>query len=628
MLERMQQVGELAWGPTVFRSSGMLHVIVPESDADDLLVQASDGLGVVSGFVWEGSAEEHAVMPPRSEQEQRRQFFQALVNGNTWPLDEDWSGTYSAVAYSQKSNTLILCNDLIGHLPLYYSEMASGIAGGSHLIPLSRWLGAAPDPVGVLEHVTSPNCLYGRRTLFRGLLRPLPGERVLFDSNSGQIRHDFDNSLCGKTVSGTLPDVADLVWATLRSETRRLTETHRKVNVALSGGWDSRLVLGAVAGTNCQLRCLTYGRVDSYETKIARRCAESVGATHECYPFESHYFPARALFERWVARTEALMVPDWCPLIEAERSRRQGRELLLLGDHCESIDGRFMLQLSSREARRQSFFNSLAGLPDTVLSATEDRFKSWKLQKQTSILRALQQNFSRLAPALAQAADWPWIADAAVADLDLSFSRVEGNWPLFAPMFDELFSWFHKVRYWNAGQNVFLNGAFRATSPAMSVRSLRLISRVHPAMRIRRRLMDEIATKPEFDRLARIPSAQIPWLGARVPALLRELIWGMRSGADQLLIKRVIKTQDPCKRQRVLPSVDYIREYRRPETIPTVKSWFSGKWINGEPWIKQTESRANLTHWPLINADIATAANVSILLDLSSQNYPRMERML
>lgn len=128
--------------------------------------------------------------------------------------------------------------------------------------------------------------------------------------------------------------------------------------------------------------------------------------------------------------------------------------------------------------------------------------------------------------------------------------------------------------------------------------------------------MNAIALLPEFDVLARIPSAQIPWLNARTPAVLREAVWGARSGMDQVLIRRALKNKNPSMRQRVLPTLDYMKEYQRKDSVPNVRSWFSGHWVKGDRYIDLVKRRANLASWPLSNADIAAAANVSLFLDL------------
>ncbi len=134
--------------------------------------------------------------------------------------------------------------------------------------------------------------------------------------------------------------------------------------------------------------------------------------------------------------------------------------------------------------------------------------------------------------------------------------------------------------------------------------------------------MDAIARLPEFDKLARIPTAQIPWISSRAPRPLRELLWGFRSTADQFLIRRVLRSRNPHKRQRVLRSLDFIKEYRREGSVPAVREWFSGKWLSGELYARTVTERAELLAWPLINSDITVPANVSIILDSCDVDIP------
>ena len=128
--------------------------------------------------------------------------------------------------------------------------------------------------------------------------------------------------------------------------------------------------------------------------------------------------------------------------------------------------------------------------------------------------------------------------------------------------------------------------------------------------------MNGIIRLPEFDRLARIPSAQIPFLNSRAPDLIKDIFWGTRFGLDQLLIRRSLRTKNANNRQRVLRSLDYVKEYRRENSRRNVESWFSGKYIKRDDYLRIFRERAALNAWTLINVDIAAPANVSIILDL------------
>jgi hypothetical protein len=416
--------------------------------------------------------------------------------------------------------------------------------------------------------------------------------------------------------------VARTVWDCLQGEVALAVGDETPVCVALSGGWDSRLVLQGARQLGRPIDCYTYGDDDLHETAVARRCAAAVGARHRAFAIAGHYFPHRHRFEALVRETEAANIPEWYPVLEGLEGEVEGRPLLLLGDHCESIDGRNMTSLSSRQARRSAFLRGLTGRPQEIPAATSARFREWRERKQRQVIRDVVASVACLSPILKSGCSEAMIARETEADLELSFQRVRDQNTAFAPMFEELFWWFHGIRSVRAGQNVMLSSRFRSASPVMSMRALRLISSVHPRLRVRRRLMDAIARLPEFDTLAETPSAQIPWVSARAPAFLRELIWGLRSGLDQWLIRRVMARKDPRGRQRVLRTTDLIAEYRREAVVPNVRDWFSGRWLDGALYVAVVEARACMEAWPLINADIAAPANTSILLDLCRVSPP------
>ncbi len=484
------------------------------------------------------------------------------------------------------------------------------------------------DVVGLLQRITPPYCNYGRRTLIKEFSRLLPGELIRFPRARTKGESAFDNTLFKGSIDGDADSVARTVWSNLQSEIDFAVEGKDRIAIALSGGWDSRLVLRGLKHRGCAVDCLTYGNEEHYESQIAKRCAGTLGAPHNCFPIEANYFPPRESLEQLILETESANYMEWFNMIRSAREERRSRNALLLGDLCESIDGRYIEEFASRKAKRRSFAKGLIGLQDQIDAATAANFAQWKKEKTRQIVEEICRNAQRLSTSLAAAFDSELARREISSDLELSFSRVQENMPAFAPVFDELFAWFHRVRFLMANQLIWLNAGFDSFCPAISMGFLRFISKVNPKLRMRRRLMNAIARLPEFDSLARIPSAQIPWLNARQPGTVRDLAWGLRSGLDQLLIKRVLKTKQPDRRQRVLRSLDYIKEYQRETAVPTIRGWFSGEWIRADPYIETASRRGSLSSWPLINIDISAPANVCMVLDLCSNrsqvSYPYM----
>jgi hypothetical protein len=612
----LRRAAASTWGPVREASSDSFHLFIPSADYDGSFCESRGALGVISGYVRADDAECRPGEGEAFESAHNRRFISQAVEEEGWPLADGWTGSFSAVAYSKASRAVFLCNDVLGHAPVYFSTQGQGLLGGTSLIALSRCARREVDAVGVAQRLTPPYCNYGRRTLLKRVFRLLPGERLKCSGDGRGFSSMFDNTLCGGVTDGEVGAVARTVWDCLRRETVLAVGHRERVGVAMSGGWDSRLILGAVTDKGGGVECYTYGSEEHYETSVARRCAGAIGARHRCFPIEDKYFPPRSSLEQLVRETEAANYMEWYGLIEAVGGSGEGKGVLLLGDLCEGIDGRYIRELASRGARRKSFVNSLLGRPERIAASDEAAFTRWKGRMTREITENIARVARHLSPELADMCDENTLAREVAEDLELSFRRVEENMPAFAPMYDELFQWFHRIRFLLGAQIPFLSSTFHPVSPGMSLRFLRLISTVHPGLRIRRRLMDAIARLPEFDALASIPSSQIPWLSARSPSLLRELLWGGRSGLDQVLIRAVMRSRNVWRRQRVLRSLDYIREYRREYVVPTVQGWFSERWVKGDAYVGLAKARGNLSAWPLIGVDISAPANVSIILDL------------
>jgi hypothetical protein len=613
------------WGAVKETVRDSFWLFIPWADYKRSFSESLFALGAVSGYARCDSIEKDWITLEGLDACHNRQFISEIIGDDNWPLGDHWTGSFGAVAYAKQRREVIVCNDPVGYIPVYYSTGDNGVMGGTSLIVLSRSAGNDVDVVGVLEHISSPYCNYGRRTLLKHVSRLLPGERIKFSHNGRRIISGFDNGFCNGLIDSDIDEVARNVWDCLQHETDLAFDPGDDVCVALSGGWDSRLALGTVLHRADSIHCYSFGNDSLHEVSTARRCAEAVGARHEAFPIENTYFPSRASLESLVEKTEAANHLQWCAMIEAIKPDDNQKDVMLLGDLCESIVALNMKQFSTREARIKSFAKGLIGQSDRIAPATDESFARWKERTREQVVGTIIRNTGKLSPDLISACKKELIAEEIACDLDLCFSRVRDNGPGFVPMFDELFYWFHRARFLIASQALLLSSRFRPICPAASMRFMRLISRVHPRLRIRRRLMHAIARLPEFDVLARIPSAQIPWLSARAPALLKEIVWGARSGVDQVLIRRALKNKDPRMRQRILPTLDYMKEYQRDNAVPNVQGWFSREWLNGDKYVAVIKRRASLDSWPLMNLDIAAPANVSIILDLCQSGHLKLD---
>jgi len=342
-----------------------------------------------------------------------------------------------------------------------------------------------------------------------------------------------------------------------------------------------------------------------------------VRARFQSYSLESKYFPSKQVFSRLVAQTEAAYILALYAILEAAEEEHAQKPLMLVGDLCDGLTGKGIRSHSSRNYRIKSFVNSLWGMSEEFEPASEEAFERWRLATEVEILRQVHRFVGQLAPDLRGECTAERIDHETREDLKLDFSRVRANMPRFSVMYEELFTWFHYTRFGMASQLLLLGYGFRPVSPSMTMRFLRLISQVHPRLRLRRRLIDAVIAQPAFDSLGRIPSAQVPFLSSRAPGLTKEIVWGVRAMLDDWFLKRMLRSGDPQRRQHFVKWHNLIAEYKREDTLSRVRSWFSGRWVTPDRFMKLVQDRADLRLWPDINADIAVPANVSLMLDLA-----------
>lgn len=614
IIDKMEKVSTDIWGGMIRKSFDTFTLFIPEEDFQVSYGETEESIGAVSGYVRYDNFQNPLNGREDISFYHNRRFLSEVINKNSWPLGDNITGSFSAVSFSKVEKKVILCNDVIGYLPLYYKECPQGMLGGTSLVILGKCFSSEVDITGVLQRVTSFYYNFGKRTLLKNVLRLLPGEKLIFSPKNNIKSSSFDNTLYTGSFIDNLDEASGSVWNLLKQEINIVVESRKKINITLSGGWDSRLILGGMLSHNRKIVCHTYGDKELFESKIAKQCADFIGSPIHYYNIENTYFPSRKEIEWLVNKTESASFLQWFNLIRSQSNK--GKPLILTGDFSDCLDGRNYLEFHTRKMRRKWFLKRLIGRKEKFVYSDLNKFKEWKENKKNEILNNIVSNAPKLSGLLKNEISEKTIIEETELDLKQIFRRIEDNLPPFTVQFDEIFRWYHYTRYYQSSQLLQLASSFYPISPAMSIKMIRYSTNIHPKLKLRRKLLNTISKQPEFDGLREIPTTTIPLVKTTSPVILQELIWAGRHYLDYIFIKRMLKTKNIYKRQRFLKSQNTITEYRRNDTVLNVSEWFSGKWINSSSYIELIEKRADFSKWPSINNDIVIPANVSIILDL------------
>lgn len=211
--------------------------------------------------------------------------------------------------------------------------------------------------------------------------------------------------------------------------------------------------------------------------------------------------------------------------------------------------------------------------------------------------------------------DWD---DAAIMhgvmdDVAMNMRRVRSHDLEYLENAIELYHWYAGVRVNAVRQMHVLSPHVAAVSPAQSIRMIRAVSKVDFRMRVTGALQERIIRLMKDTGLSSIPSPDAPWMPSHWPMSLRLINQGVRSTVDQYLIRRMMSHRQSWRRQRVVPTMDFVKLSADPRALERVKSWFAGSSLNTDYYIRKVQRRADMSAWPIGNIDIVAPANVAIL---------------
>lgn len=527
-----------------------------------------------------------------------------VVDGE-WPLSADLTGSFCAVVVERKTGVLRLCCDAIGPYPLFYSEREGGLVASTSLTLVGQVTGRGPDLAGLLESLSYPFVTYGRRTLAKRVKRLMPGEvRVYRDGDL--VAQSFDTTLYKNVHRIQREDAVSHYVDAVRKELKIATGEAGSCHLGLSGGVDSRFLLGMALEGGIEVFSHTTGAHHDYEVVLARKIARLAGIAHAVYPLEASYHPDAETFHALVNACEAVPYLQWMPIIQWTGGDR--RRPFFIGDLCEAAAGRTVALPGGRKGRAKAAIRGLGGEIPRLTENIGANAAYWRERRRKELFQGIVREADRGAPGLMNSD----IANQIEGDIDESLTLIQNIEPPFIELCEELLTWFHYIRIMAFGQILLLDTVQESACPPMGLGPMRVITAVDPVSRTLQRFIDRILRHWKWKELSRVPTANAPLVPASAPSLIRDASWATRWVIDQALQRAFIATRGTTGYHRAAPSTDYFKLYREAN-IEEVSKWYLGKFLDKEHYMARFLKRRSGERWPLINNTIAGPAAMEIL---------------
>jgi asparagine synthase (glutamine-hydrolysing) len=196
------------------------------------------------------------------------------------------NGSFVTAICDLQRHRLLVANDRFGLYPTYYVRSGEWFAFAPEVKALLV-LRAVPrdlDEVALAQYMRFQHVL-GTRTFFSAISLLAPATVIHFDLDSRVLTGTrywwFDAIPYDARIS--FDDAADHAAHLLGAAVRRMSGDEYRPGVFLSGGLDSRMLLGSVARR--PIVSVTFGHPDCRDVRYASRIAAATGSDHRWFPF-------------------------------------------------------------------------------------------------------------------------------------------------------------------------------------------------------------------------------------------------------------------------------------------------------------------------------------------------------
>ncbi len=204
------------------------------------------------------------------------------------------NGTFTIAIWNGREQTLLLINDFLGAQPLYYAQYENRFAFAA----LANALLADPalprkiDSVAIAEFL-SWEMVLGDRTFLQDIQLMPPGSLLKVRDGEVTIERYWRLRFADEYSLRPREEYFEQFAHLLKQSIKRQAPMQKRVGVNLSGGLDSRTVLGLVTSivSGAEIRTFTFGLKKSDDVQLAGELAQVAQTRHSTHEFDPQFLP-------------------------------------------------------------------------------------------------------------------------------------------------------------------------------------------------------------------------------------------------------------------------------------------------------------------------------------------------
>jgi asparagine synthase (glutamine-hydrolysing) len=215
------------------------------------------------------------------------------------------NGCFAFAIWDSTQSKLIIVNDRYGLRPIFYTWAHNRLLFASEVKAILR----DPTVKRTIDHEAVADFLvlqsiFGDKTFFTDIKILPPASVLVYQDGRLSLRQywDFHFQEDGEKLSED--DYIEQVNVLIRQAVERQMQGNHTKGVFLSGGLDSRVLLGAIDRRHFPVYTFTQGPPTCHDVRFAEMVASSVGSRHHYVPFNPDFLSSFA--ERGVWLTDGM----------------------------------------------------------------------------------------------------------------------------------------------------------------------------------------------------------------------------------------------------------------------------------------------------------------------------------
>jgi asparagine synthase (glutamine-hydrolysing) len=211
------------------------------------------------------------------------------------------NGSFVLALWDSKRNLLTIANDRYGLRPLYYLWQSDLFLFASEMKSILAFPRVKKEiDSQALAEFFSLNCILGERTLFKHIKILSPASVLTFQAGALNVESYWEPVLNDGGRSFDQKEGIENAHSLLLQAVKRRMGGGKPVGCYLSGGLDSRVILGAVSQLGYRIPTFTFGRAGCDDQKGAGLISKTLGMENRFFEVSPDYLKHSARTGVWL----------------------------------------------------------------------------------------------------------------------------------------------------------------------------------------------------------------------------------------------------------------------------------------------------------------------------------------